>query len=302
MFRIKKNYFFITTCYLRKIGFKEKLYFAYELIKRPNQFKLNISPKKFRDKVGLPQDFDFSNIEDLTKDLDKNDLVLKAYTEYKEYGKPSSQSAQDLLYQFNFIIGDLKEIDKKIDLNNQVKEILQELYDEKSSEKIRAKYENKSGLMTCHEWVEYAFDSLKMKNAPKKNSKLMKEKHNIKINNSLLKLKRILKKIYETKELKTDEIIRIYEDFFEKINYKLSYRLALFGSCCEMKYLIEYLERKNKVLIQEREIIKNKINDNQEVIVYMSIYKFIINTHPDYCNKLDGYDFDYNDEIVEILR
>lgn len=154
-----KNKYFITTSYLRKICFKEKLYFSYELLKRPHQFKLNISKKEFKNKIGIPQEFDFSNLEELTKDLSNDDLILNAYNEYKKYGKLKSSTCQELLYQFNYMLSDLKEIDNKMDLNNQVKQILKELYGEKSSEKLNMVDEGV--VKTVAEIIEERYNKIK---------------------------------------------------------------------------------------------------------------------------------------------
>ena len=55
------DYYYITTCYFKNRGFKEKFYYAYMLLKEPKLFKINIDVNNFFDKNGIPRDFSFLN-------------------------------------------------------------------------------------------------------------------------------------------------------------------------------------------------------------------------------------------------
>lgn len=303
-----KNKYFITTSYLRKICFKEKLYFSYELLKRPHQFKLNISTKKFKNKIGIPQEFDFSNLEELTKDLSNDDLILNAYNEYKKYGKLKSSTCQELLYQFNYMLSDLKEIDNKMDLNNQVKQILKELYGEKSSEKLNMVDEGV--VKTVAEIIEERYNKIKPqikhKDVMNKYNSNLKDKTKLSMTSGTEKLEKILDEIYKSNKCNKEEIIKIYEEFIESMKLYLEndkYRegKSVVYTCCEIKYLIEYLEEKNINLYKEKNELKCQMSDDQENNFYLSLYKFLISTHLDFKNKLEDYDFNYNDDIIEIL-
>lgn len=206
------------------------------------------------------------------------------------------------------MLSDLKEIDNKMDLNNQVKQILKELYGEKSSEKLNMVDEGV--VKTVAEIIEERYNKIKPqikhKNVMNKYNSNLKDKTKLSMTSGTEKLEKILDEIYKSNKCNKEEIIKIYEEFIESMKLYLEndkYRegKSVVYTCCEIKYLIEYLEEKNINLYKEKNELKCQMSDDQENNFYLSLYKFLISTHLDFKNKLEDYDFNYNDDIIEIL-
>lgn len=278
----KNNHYFITTAYLRKIGFKERLYFAYEILNNEKEFKSNLSMKTFKQKVGLPEKIESSNINELTNDIDENDVILKAYKEKKQYGKPTNHTMYMLVEQYKYMFYDIQQIERKIELNNKVIKLLEEKYDEIYKEKY-------------DEIDKEKFDKLKNKIETEEKW----ERHiNVFFDKSLKKLKRYLNECYKGQNITKRKIDNLYN-----INKYYKTNLRTFDTDVLTSILIpKHIESLKNENIQKDKEKTDKLFEiqNSEDIFYASLYKHFIDLHSDY-KYIINHDLKYID-LSELLK
>lgn len=277
----KNNHYFITTAYLRKIGFKERLYFAYEILNNEKEFKSNLSMETFKQKVGLPEKIESSNINELTNGIDENDIILKVYREKMQYGTPTNQTMYMLVEQYKYMFYDIQQIERKIEVNNKVIKHLEE-----KSNEIYEGYD---------ETDKEKFD--KLKNKLETEEKF--ERHiNDFFDKSLIKLKRHLNEYYKGQNITKRKIDNLYN-----INKYYKTNLHPFATDVITAILIpkhiEYLKNENKDL-DETKTDKLFEMQNSEDIFYASLYKHFIDLHSDY-EYIINHDLKYID-LSEFLK
>ena len=279
----KNNHYFITTAYLRKIGLKERLYFAYEILNNEKEFKSNLSMETFKQKVGLPEKMESSNINELTNGIDENDIILKAYREKMQYGKPTNQTMYMLVEQYKYMFYDIQQIERKIEVNNKVIKLLEEKYDEIISEYKKNKMNEK----------DFSESKTKVETEEK-----FQKINNILFEESLKKLKRHLNEYYKGQNITKRKIDNLYNiNGYFKRNLSILFTDVL-TSILIPKH-IEKLKKENKDL-DDAKTDKLFEMQNSEDNFYASLYKHFIDLRPDYKYIINN-DLKYID-LSELLK
>ena len=276
----KNNHYFITTAYLRKIGFKERLYFAYEILNNEKEFKSNLSMETFKQKVGLPEKIELSNINELTNGIEENDILLKAYREKKQYGKPTSYTMNTLIGEYKYMFYDVKQIENKIDINNRIINILKEEENEIMDIYKQSKFYEKAFIERI--------------NGFENEEKLIKKLANITVD----KLEKKLDGFYKDGNINKEDIIDLYN-----INKYFKIDIGPFDqnviTCILISRHIGHLKDRNKHLDGDK---TDKLFEmqNSEDIFYASLYKHFIDLHSDY-EYIINHDLKYID-LSEFLK
>lgn len=276
----KNNHYFITTAYLRKIGFKERLYFAYEILNNEKEFKSNLSMETFKQKVGLPENIESSNINELTNGIDENDIILKAYREKKQYGKPTSYTMNTLIGEYKYMFYDVKQIENKIDINNRIINILKE--------------EENEIMDIYKQYKFYEKEFIEGINRFENEEKIIKKL----ANRTVDKLEKKLDGFYKGGNINKEDIIDLYNiNKYFKIDIGPFYENVI--TYILISRHIEYLKNKNIDLDRDK---TDKLFEmqNSEDNFYVSLYKHFIDLYPDYKYIINN-DLKYID-LSELLK
>lgn len=122
-FNNKKEDYYITTCYFKNRGFKEKFYYAYKLLKEPELFKINMDVNTFFERNGISKDFTLDKLNTLLDESIVADDKIGEIFNYCLINKRIDSSRYMYLVNFynnNYSIKEKNDINKQINILNSV--------------------------------------------------------------------------------------------------------------------------------------------------------------------------------------
>jgi len=320
--------YYITTCYFKNRGFKEKFYYAYMLFKEPELFKINIDVNNFFDKNGIPRDFSLDRLDKLLDNSMLNeDKIGEIFSYYVNNGKIDTKRYCYLKYLFNEneYLKDKKKIDNKLKVNNNIINYLKQISDEllkECNEEIINKYDityNKS-----YGWF----------NKLKKVKSVLKNKYidDILIDSLCSRLvdienfDKFLDNLYLENKVDNDKIDDLYNDcIFSSSSLKISrsnvddIKEKCKNNDCTLEefcqnisvpyevryvivnFMIKYIDGKNSLLYLEKDNLRVEMYMDDENLFYMSLYKNLAKSYLDYTDGDFELEVKYDNEIFKIL-
>lgn len=319
----EENYY-ITTAYLKERGFKEKFYYAYMLLRKPEIFKISIDKNIFFDKNGIPKEFKLDKLEQLYDESRlSDDKVAEIFNRVLYNKKTNFNNYTYLQYAYNNNVYsiNINEIYNKIKINNRVKKIVNnkliKYKNELGFNDLSKKIKNDNGVW-CDLNKNKAFIEGKISfddDLQELYSKLVSFDVLKTFFDNLYKCNR-----YNEKEINdfldrcflTSKFLHLIHDYdyyskTNSLNNGLDIKNIIEGfpdklNVFPLLYIRKYIELKNEKLNEERNNILCEMSMDDENMFYMSLYKNLAKYNKDYCDEYFDIQSKYDKDIEKIIK